>query len=314
MDGDAPRPSADPLAVVAQSTGTQPLYRIADPRDGGLSAAKWRFKDIRLTTGSTVGGILSFRTSGSAAVTRREGVESVRKRPAIGSATFAAGDSPVRWTTEGESESLHIYIPQARVQGFAERELATPSFPRIHEFFAVVDPWLQGYLQILTSEFEIFACVGQPPDSLLLAHTEDVLLRHLLRWHSQAGARQLEALASRPQNPLRSGIMRRVQEYIDAHLAEDISLQQLADLACMSPGHFLRSFRVASGSTPYQYVLEQRLESARAMLVSCTEPVSRIARRCGFKTPSHLSVQFHARFGVSPSRYRMTAGARPDAS
>src|SRR5262249_39007697 len=111
MDGDAPRMLSDPLAVVARSTGTQPLYRIADPRDGGLSAAKWRFKDIRIATGGIAGGILSFRTSGSAAVTRRSGVESVRKRPAIGSATFAAADSTVRWSTEGESESLHIYIP-----------------------------------------------------------------------------------------------------------------------------------------------------------------------------------------------------------
>ena len=102
--------------------------------------------------------------------------------------------------------------------------------------------------------------------------------------------------------------MRRVQDYIDAHVAEDISLQQLADLACMSPGHFLRSFRVASGLTPYQYVLEQRRQNARSMLTSGAEPVARIARRCGFKTPSHLSAQFHARFGMSPSRYRAASG------
>jgi len=314
MDGDAPRTSADPLAVVARSTGTQPLYRIGDPGDGGLSAAKWRFADIRITTGGIAEGILSFRTSGSATVTRRAGIESVRKRPAIGSATFVAPDSLVRWATEGSSESLHIYIPQSRVQRFAERELAAPSAPRIHEFFAVTDPWLQGYLQVLTCEFELFAGAGQPPDSLFLAHTEDVLLRHLLRWHSEAGARQLESLAPRSQNPLRSSVMRRVQDYIDAHVAEDISLQQLADLACMSPGHFLRSFRVASGQTPYQYVLEQRLQNARSMLTSGAEPVARIARRCGFKTPSHLSVQFHARFGMSPSRYRAAAGARPGLS
>jgi AraC-like DNA-binding protein len=311
MDGDAPLTSADPLAVVARSTGTQPLYRIDDPGDGGLSAAKWKFEDVRITTGGIADGILSFRTSGSAAVTRRTSVESVRKRPAIGSATYAAPDSLVRWTTEGCSESLHIYIPQARVQRFAERELSAPSTPRIDEFFAVIDPWLQGYLQILTSEFEIFAGAGQPPDSLFLAHTEDALLRHLLRRHSDAGGRQLEARGRRSQNPLRSSIMRRVQEYIDTHVAEDISLQHLADLACMSPGHFLRSFRVASGMTPYQYVLEQRLQSARSMLTSGRDPVSRIARRCGFKTPSHLSVQFHARFGMSPSRYRAATGTGP---
>ena len=310
MYGDALPMSADPMAAVARSTGTEPVYRIADQCDGGLFAAKWKLENVSLTTGGVEEGILAFRTSGSATVTRQAGGESVRKRPAIGSATFAAADSRVRWITEGCSESLHIYIPQARVQCFAEREFSVPSPPRIDEFFAVMDPWLQGYLRILTSEFEYFAGTGQPPDSLLLAHTEDVLLRHLLRWHSEAGSRHLDALGPRrPQNPLRSGIMRRVQDYIDAHIGENISLQHLADLACMSPGHFLRSFRVASGMTPYQYVLEQRLQNARSMLACCAEPVSRVARRCGFKTPSHLSVQFHARFGISPSRYRAAASA-----
>lgn len=310
MEGDALPMSADPRAAVARSTGTELIYRIADQRDGGLFAAKWKLENVSVTTGDLEEGILAFRTAGGAAVTRRAGGESVRKRPAIGSATFAPPDSRVRWITEGCSESLHIYIPQARVQCFAEREFSVPTPARIDEFFAVMDPWLQGYLRILTSEFEIFADAEQPPDPLFLAHTEDVLLRHLLRWHSKTGSRHLDALGPRrPQNPLRSSIMRRVQEYIDAHIGEDISLQHLADLACMSPGHFLRSFRVASGMTPYQYVLEQRLQNARAMLSSCAEPVSRVAQRCGFKTPSHLSVQFHARFGTSPSRYRATAFA-----
>lgn len=59
-----------------------------------------------------------------------------------------------------------------------------------------------------------------------------------------------------------------------------------------------------AGTTPYHYVLEQRLQTARSMLRSSLEPVSRIAVECGFKTQSHLSARFHGRFGMSPSKFR----------
>ncbi len=309
MDGGAPGTAADALTAFAQSTCARPVYRIPDRRAEGLSAAKWKLENFCVTTGGVADAILAFRTSGSATVTRRAGGESVRKRPAIGSATFVAADTCVRWTVEGSSESLHVYIPEDRLQRFVERELSASSAPRIRDFFAAMDPWLEGYLRILTSEFEILAAVGQMPDALFLAHTEHVLLRHLLRSHSDASSRQLGALApSRSPNPLRSTIMHRVQEYVDAHLAEGICLQHLADLARMSQGHFLRSFRVASGMTPYRYVLEQRLQKARSMLISDVDPIARIARHCGFRTLSHLSSRFRARFGVSPSIYRATVG------
>jgi AraC family transcriptional regulator len=309
VDGGATRTAADARTAFAQSAGARPIYTIAE-RDGGLGAAKWKLDRFCAVTGESDDAILAFRTSGSSTVTRHAGGESVRKRPAIGSATFAAADRIVRWSSEGPSEALHIYIPPDRVRRFAERELSASSTPRIREFFAVTDPWLHGYLQLATSEFELCAGSDEWPDPLFLARTEYILLRHLLRWYSDSSVPHLDALArSRAPNPLRSGAMRRVQEYVEAHLAEDIRLQHLADLACMSVGHFLRSFRAASGMTPYQYVVEQRLQKARTTLASSAEAVSLVARRCGFKTPSRLSLQFHARFGVSPSSYRTAAGA-----
>jgi AraC family transcriptional regulator len=311
MDGGVSRAGASALTAIEQSPGVRPIYRIANHCDGGLFAAKWKLEDLCVATGGLDEGILAFRTAGSATVTRRAGGTSVRRRPPIGSATFAAAETCVRWASEGSSEALHIYVPQARVRALAEQEFDSSSPPRIEDFFAITDPWLQGYFQMLISEFEILPGRVSAPDTLFLAQTEHLLLRHLLRWHSDASSGRLDGLDLRhSMNPLRSSAMRRVQEYIDAHLAEDICLQELAELAYMSAGHFLRSFRAASGTTPYQYVLEQRLQRAHSMLSCGAEPIARIARQCGFKTPSHLSVQFHGRFGVSPSRYR--AGARMD--
>jgi AraC family transcriptional regulator len=103
---------------------------------------------------------------------------------------------------------------------------------------------------------------------------------------------------------LRSVTLTRVQDYIGANLANNIALPDLAAIAYMSTGHFLRAFRAALGTTPYHYVLEQRLRRACSLLRTTTLPVSCIARDCGFKTPSQLSSKFRARVGASPSQYR----------
>jgi len=312
MDGGAPRTPADALAAVRQSPGVRPIYVFANRCNGGLFAAKWRFDSCCITTGGLAHGILAFRTSGSAAMTRRADGEVIRKRPAIGSVSFVSADTCAHWIGEGPSEALHIYIPQALARRFAEQELDAPSAPRIADFFAIVEPWLQGYFRMLTSELEIFAGSGDGPDPLFLGQTEHLLLRHLLRRHSScAKSGQLDGLDLRHAlNPLQSSTMRRVQEYIETHLAEEICLQDLADVAFMSPGHFLRGFRVGSGTTPYQYVLEQRLQKARAMLTCGAEPISRIAMQCGFKTLSHMSSKFRGRFGMSPSTYRAQRARR----
>jgi AraC family transcriptional regulator len=307
MDGPASLGAIDAVAVMEQSPGVRLLYRFGhDPEE--LSVAKWQLDSASIATGDGERGILTIRTSGGATVMRRAEGEWVRKRPAIGEVTYASADTHARWTIEGSSEAMHIYIPVARVRRFADDELEGASPPRIRDFFAVVDPWLQGYFQMLASELEIFNREGRSADPLFFAQTEHLLLRHLLSWHSDAGAGPHDSLAGeRANNPLPSRLMHRVRAYVDAHLADEIRLQDLADLACMSTGHFLRGFRVASGTTPYHYVLEQRLQRARSLLRATAQPVSRIAVECGFKTLSHLSSKFHGRFGISPTRFRGAA-------
>jgi AraC family transcriptional regulator len=308
MDGDVSRAHIDAPASIEHCPGVRLVYRFGNARDDEFAVAKWKLDDACITTGGLAHGILTVRTSGGAAVTRRA---SVRKRPAIGDVSYASADTYARWNGEGSSEALHIYIPTARLRRFTEDELDAASPPRIRDLFAVTDPWLQGYFQMLASELEIFNQAGRSADPLFFAQTEHLLLRHLLTWHSDANAWPRVGLdGRRPSNPLPSRLMRRVQAYVDANLADEIALRDLADLTCMSIGHFLRGFRVASGTTPYHYVLEQRLQRARSMLCATAEPVSRIAVECGFKTLSHLSAKFHDRFGMSPSRFRTAVQPR----
>ncbi len=98
--------------------------------------------------------------------------------------------------------------------------------------------------------------------------------------------------------------LRRVRDYVEAHLDEDLSLTVLADIACLSPYHFSRSFKEAAGVGPQRYVIQCRLERAKTLLRRTREPLALIAQDVGFADQSHLNSIFHREVGVTPGRFR----------
>ena len=106
-------------------------------------------------------------------------------------------------------------------------------------------------------------------------------------------------------SPLPHAILRRVKKYIEEHLQDNLSLDQLARETNYSRGHFLRMFRAATGKTPHQYLTECRIERAKSMLLEAkgTSLVD-VAARCGFSSQSHLTRVFRKQIGVTPSVFR----------
>ena len=97
----------------------------------------------------------------------------------------------------------------------------------------------------------------------------------------------------------------RIQDYISAHLDQDLNLEQLAKISVFSPFHFHRIFKSIVGETPYDFIQRTRLEKSCAMLTANPEmKIIHIAMRCGFSTPSSFSKAFKKYFEVSPSEYR----------
>lgn len=89
-----------------------------------------------------------------------------------------------------------------------------------------------------------------------------------------------------------------------AHLERPITVDQLAAHACMSPRTFARQFRAAHGTTPYRWLLTQRLLMARELLETTDRPVEQIAEQAGFGTAAALRVHFRRSVSTSPLAYR----------
>jgi AraC family transcriptional regulator len=95
-----------------------------------------------------------------------------------------------------------------------------------------------------------------------------------------------------------------VTEYINARLDEDIDLEKLADISCFSKWHFQRMMKAWLGEAVGTYIIRIRVETAAHLLRYSEMPVSEIAYRTGYDTPSSLSKVFRMLYQISPSEYR----------
>jgi AraC family transcriptional regulator len=98
--------------------------------------------------------------------------------------------------------------------------------------------------------------------------------------------------------------LQRVLAYIDANLAENISLQDLATLAGLGQHHFSTMFKQSVGMSPYRYVVNQRIETAKRKLRQNNVAISEISLACGFADQSHLTKHFRKLVGMTPRAFR----------
>lgn len=98
-------------------------------------------------------------------------------------------------------------------------------------------------------------------------------------------------------------LLERAKEYLQDNFQEEVSLEQLSQVACMSKYHFLRRFKAHTGMTPHQYWLNIRINRARQALRS-NVPVADIANQLGFNDLSHFNRRFKPVFGMTPKKYQ----------
>jgi AraC family transcriptional regulator len=121
---------------------------------------------------------------------------------------------------------------------------------------------------------------------------------------SYAYGRYVSGRPAPSQRRLPPSEVEHLASYVESRLSANIGLSDLAGLVGYSPNQLVRLFKSSFGVSPYQYVLQRRVERAKALLRNPRSSLAEVALACGFATQSHFSACFKARTGMTPGAYR----------
>jgi AraC family transcriptional regulator len=202
-----------------------------------------------------------------------------------------------RWILSAPARSLLLRLAPGLVAETAEsvglRRADAELAPSIH----VRDPQVERIGWMMQAE----AHDGYPGGRMFADGLATALAARLLALQTRP-----EPTASRPC-ALPPRLLRRVIEFVESHLDEDLTLAELAAVAGFSVSHFKPLFREAAGMAPHRFVLERRVERARARLLEGRGTLTEIALDCGFAHSGHMARAMQRILGARPSQIRGSA-------
>ena len=240
--------------------------------------------------------VISVQQSGALLLSRRLGGDTQRRRAAAGSVSVTPAGEAAEWQWEGLYGRIEVYLPQARIEQVVAEALDIDAERlEIAASLAVRDFPAEQMARGLLQELQVPALA-----SAVYAERFALLMAvHLVRAHSTL---------RRPSGARKGGLtpfaLKRVREFIEAHLAEDVSLGDMATTAGLSVFHFCRSFKQSTGMTPHQYQLYRRIERAKELLADRSLSLASLSVAVGFSSQSHFSTAFRKIAGTSPHRFR----------
>ena len=220
------------------------------------------------------------------------------KRSALEKFNYSAGDLALCHRHEGEWVGL-MNVPHLQL-GISDAALMASSDGAYGEVeLRPSRKFADSRLSALVAAARAEMVAGFPSGRLFLDSVEQAMAVALVEGH---------AVRHRPVQTYRGGLgsarLRRIKDLVHAKMGNDLSLDEMAQSIGLSTAHFARMFRKSTGETPYQFVLRQRVERAKAMLRAPDSRVLDVALACGFKTQQHFAQVFRDICGVSPTRYR----------
>ena len=229
-------------------------------------------------------------------VTRSGGGRTVSVSVEEGALTLVPAGTKYDWTTTGPIDFVHLYVHPSRLNALiASKYDRDAAGVALDEGIGIADPMLAQLMREMLAESTAEELGAHSYLDALL----DAALAHLARRHSNLVA---------PVQPLRSALsqqrLRRVSDYIEAHFAQPVRLDDLAAAAGLSRFHFSRSFQAAMGEAPMAYLVRRRLEEAKRLLRTSDLRVSEIAQACGLGAASQFAALFKRATGFMPSAYR----------
>jgi AraC family transcriptional regulator len=112
------------------------------------------------------------------------------------------------------------------------------------------------------------------------------------------------AAVAPPSAGLAPARLRRVIDYIDAHLTDDLGLTELSRISGLNPHYFAHAFKATTGMPPHRFIIERRVDKARFLLEDKQQSIAEIALASGFATQSHFTQHFRRVVGTTPAKFR----------
>ena len=195
------------------------------------------------------------------------------------------------------SRNLEESIEQALDSPLRTTSNSPQFFDRIYPHDDLLSPALQRLRE---------ACMSVVTErGWLIEQFHDILVL-LFQVHARVMAEVETVPASRPAT--RKELYRRLhfaRDFADAFFTSQITIDDMAKTAGLSPNHLLRMFRQVFHQSPYQYIVHRRLEYARHLLTHTAQPVTDICVQSGFESLGSFSWSFRRRTGLSPLAYRL---------
>ena len=199
-------------------------------------------------------------------------------------------------------EMLHIYLPANPFAALAQEDgLPAVNAQAIRYDTDFADRLVAGLASCVVAELMAETSSGR----LLVETTALTLAAWLL--HAHSCIRLPDGVRTRSPRPLDSTRLRRVLEFIEASFRDDISVDDLATVACLSPFHFSRAFKAATGKTPHRLVADRRLRQAKELLERGVLSLADIALMSNFSSQASFTRAFTRAVGLTPGAFRRRA-------
>lgn len=196
-------------------------------------------------------------------------------------------------------ESLHLFLPESPLSAMALREIDVDAARvGLHYTGGFRDPLIEQIAHAIHAELSD----PSPAAKLLVESLASALGVHILRHYSNLEPARVTL--PRARGALDPRRLRRVSDFIEAHLDENLSIETLAREACLSPFHFARAFKAATGMAPHAYLTDRRVQEAKALLLEGRLPLAEIAYTCGLSTQAYFTRWFKRCVGTTPGAYR----------
>lgn len=246
--------------------------------------------------------------SGTASFRRRADGAEQKYLSQVGTASICPAGVAVRYLhiDTGPLKMLHLYLPTDLFGALQVAEDGSQDACLLYKG-GINDPLIQSIGFAVAEELMQEQRDEKTTQMLLESFGVGLAARLLQRYtrneHRSLSESYFDAYSGKGLDRTR---LNRVVEFIQANLENDISLDDLAKIACLSVFHFCRAFKVATGASPFRFISEVRLGKAKTLLKDPYMTMDDIALSTGFSSGANLARAFKKLIGISPTQYRQS--------